>query len=73
MMEIDSDKILALGNSSLELMFNVISYSMTQLRPGATKPWYEIKDRKFLCPVPGYDRHFAVTEHFGFELVPVQM
>lgn len=36
-------------------------------------PWQEVKGRKFLCPVPGYDRHFAITEHFGFELVPVPM
>ena len=73
MLEIDADYIMAQGNSSLELMFNVIGYSMFNPRPGASVPWCEIKDRKFLCPVPGYDRHFAVTEHFDFELIMVPM
>ena len=60
------------GNSSLTLMFQVISHGMTDGICGGT-PWQEVKGRKFLCPVPGYDRHFAITEHFGFELVPVKM
>ena len=37
------------------------------------EPWVQVKDRKFLCPVPGYDRHFAMTEHFGFQLIPIPM
>jgi len=37
------------------------------------KPWCECKNRKFICPVPGYDRHFAITEYFGFELISVPM
>ena len=37
------------------------------------KPWYEVKNRKFLCPSPGYDRHFAITEYFDFDLIPVPM
>ena len=36
-------------------------------------PWQTVENRKFLCPVPGYDRHFAITEHFGFESVCVPM
>lgn len=60
------------GNSSLTMMFQIISHGMTDGICGNT-PWQEVKDRKFLCPVPGYDRHFAITEHFGFELVPVKM
>lgn len=60
------------GNSSLSLMYQLVSHAMTDGVCGNT-PWQEIKGRKFLCPVPGYDRHFAITEHFGFESVPVPM
>lgn len=60
------------GNSSLTLMYQLVSHGMTDGICGGT-PWQEIKNRKFLCPVPGYDRHFAITEHFGFEMIPVPM
>ncbi len=60
------------GNSSLTLMYQLVSHGMTDGICGAT-PWQEVKNRKFLCPVPGYDRHFAIAEHFGFELIPVNM
>ena len=60
------------GNSSLTLMYQLVSHGMTDGICGG-RPWQEIKNRKFLCPVPGYDRHFAITEHFGFELIPVKM
>ncbi len=60
------------GNSSLTLMYQLVSHGMTDGICGGT-PWQEVKDRKFLCPVPGYDRHFAITEHFGFEMIPVPM
>ena len=60
------------GNSSLTMMYELVSHGMTDGICGA-KPWQEIKNRKFLCPAPGYDRHFAITEHFGFELIPVGM
>lgn len=71
MLGIPAANVLALGNSSLELMFNTIGYAMTKGRPGVDQPWNEVKGRKFLCTVPGYDRHFAVTEYYGFELVSV--
>lgn len=60
------------GNSSLTMMYQLVSHGMTDGICGGT-PWQEVKGRKFLCPVPGYDRHFAITEHFGFELIPVPM
>lgn len=60
------------GNSSLTLMYQLVSHGMTDGICGGT-PWQEVKDRKFLCPVPGYDRHFAITEHFGFKMIPVPM
>lgn len=60
------------GNSSLELMFLLVSHGMTDGICGA-RPWSSVEHRKFLCSVPGYDRHFAITEHFGFELIPIAM
>ena len=60
------------GNSSLELMFLLVSHGMTDGICGA-RPWSSVEHRKFLCPAPGYDRHFAITEHFGFELIPIAM
>ena len=67
-----ADNVIIGGNSSLTLMYQLISHGMTEGICG-NKPWTEVKNRKFLCPVPGYDRHFAITEHFGFELIPVPM
>lgn len=72
MMGTHSSNTIIGGNSSLELMYQIISHGMTDGICGE-KPWQEIKERKFLCPVPGYDRHFAITEHFKFELIPIQM
>lgn len=68
---LDQSQIIIGGNSSLTMMFDTIAQGMTH--GFGDKPWYECKNRKFLCPVPGYDRHFAVTEYFGFELINVPM
>ncbi len=54
------------------MMFDAISCAMTHGFPGS-KPWSQQGHLKFLCPSPGYDRHFAITEYFGFELVTVPM
>lgn len=61
------------GNSSLNMMFDTISCMMTAPIEEGCKPWYEVKNRKFLCPVPGYDRHFGITEYFGFEMINIPM
>lgn len=71
MLELKPDQIIVGGNSSLNMMFDTIAQAMTHGLGGT--PWYECKERKFLCPVPGYDRHFAITEHFGFKLIPIDM
>lgn len=72
MMGLDADNIIVGGNSSLNMMFDAISCCMTHGFPGS-KPWSQQGHLKFLCPSPGYDRHFAVTEYFGFELITVPM
>ena len=72
MMGTRADNIIVGGNSSLNLMYDVVSHAMTNGVCGG-EPWLLNKRRKFLCPVPGYDRHFAITEYFGFKMIPVKM
>lgn len=61
------------GNSSLNLMFCMVDIGWRVGFPNSKKAWREETKPKFLCPAPGYDRHFRVTEYFGFELVTVPM
>ena len=73
MTEVSKDNIIIYGNSSLNIMYDAISRSVTHGVMGST-PWCKLdKPVKFLCPVPGYDRHFAITEHFGIEMINIPM
>lgn len=72
MMEVDADHIIVGGNSSLNMMFNTVSCGVTHGFAGC-KPWGGQNGLKFLCPSPGYDRHFKVTEYFGFDLITIPM
>ena len=72
MSEVEPDNIIIYGNSSLNVMFDSIARSMTHGVMGNT-PWCRLPVVKFLCPVPGYDRHFKITEFFGIEMINIPM
>lgn len=72
MMEVSIENVIIYGNSSLNVMFDTVSRSMTHGVMGNT-PWCKLDKVKFLCPVPGYDRHFAITEYFGIDMINVPM
>lgn len=72
LMGVEASNIIAGGNSSLNMMFDTVSCAMTHGFSGC-QPWGKQGTVKFLCPSPGYDRHFAITEYFGFELLTVPM
>ncbi|MBQ7793028.1 MAG: aminotransferase, partial [Clostridia bacterium] len=72
MIEVPIDNVIIYGNSSLNVMYDTISRSYTHGVLGST-PWCKLDKVKFLCPVPGYDRHFAITEFFGIEMINVPM
>lgn len=73
MLQVKPEQVFVGGNSSLNMMFDTIACMMTTSIVDGCEPWFNVKDRKFLCPVPGYDRHFAITEYFGFEMITVPM
>lgn len=70
--ECDKDEVVMGGCASLTLMFDMVSRSMTHGVLGST-PWSKLDQVKFLCPVPGYDRHFAITEFFGIDMINIPM
>mgnify|MGYP002579108828 CR=1 FL=1 len=72
MMEVPKDNIIIFGNSSLNVMYDTVARAMTHGIMGST-PWAKLDKVKFLCPVPGYDRHFAITETFGIEMINIPM
>ena len=72
MMGVPADNVLVFGNSSLSIMYDAISHAMTHGVMGST-PWCKLDKVKFLCPVPGYDRHFKITEFFGIEMINIPM
>ena len=71
-MDVPAENVIVFGNSSLSIMYDMISRSVTHGVMGST-PWCKLDKVKFLCPVPGYDRHFAITQHFGIEMILIPM
>ena len=73
MLGIKTEYISVGGNSSLQLMYDTLARAMLFGVLGSERPWCEEKDRKWICITPGYDRHFKMTELFGFKLLSVPM
>lgn len=72
-LEVAPEEIIIGGNSSLALMHDVISRAMLHGVPGGETSWSKLPRVKFLCPSPGYDRHFAICEHFGIEMITIEL
>lgn len=72
MIGVNPDRVMVLGNASLPIMFDTVARSMMQGVCGST-PWHKLDKVKFLCPVPGYDRHFGITQMFGIEMINIPM
>ncbi len=73
LMNTTPDRVIIGGNSALNMMYDTIARAMIFGVYGGSKPWGQQGKVKFLCPAPGYDRHFVVTETLGFELIPIEM
>lgn len=72
MMDVPAENIVLGNNSSLQMMYDAVAQGFTHGFSGC-KPWGQQNEIKFLCPAPGYDRHFAITEFFGFKLIPIEI
>lgn len=72
MLGVDPEHVIVFGTASLNVMYDTVSRSVTHGVMGST-PWCKLEHVKFLCPAPGYDRHFSITEHFGIEMITIPM
>lgn len=72
MMEVKKENVIVCGNSSLNIMYDTVVRSVVKGVNGST-PWCKLDKVKFLCPVPGYDRHFKITELFGIEMINIPL
>ena len=72
MVDADPNQVIVFGNSSLNIMFDQVTRGMITGYCGNT-PWCKLPEVKWICPVPGYDRHFGVTEHYGIKMINVPM
>lgn len=66
------DEVIVFDGSSLDIMYNLVQFAMQFGVMGGT-PWNKLEKVKFICPAPGYDRHFSICQNFGIEMIPVPM
>jgi len=72
-MQVPVDQVIAGENASLAMMHDTLVHALLQGTPDSPRPWSKEETVKFICPVPGYDRHFALCEQFGIEMIPVEL
>jgi DNA-binding transcriptional MocR family regulator len=73
LLHVPLDQLVAEGNASLEIMHDTLVFALLNGTPDSLRPWSQEEQVTFICPVPGYDRHFALTEKFGIRMVNVDM
>jgi DNA-binding transcriptional MocR family regulator len=73
LIQVPAEQLVVGGNASLALMHDTVVHALLSKVPGAERRWIEEPEITFLCPVPGYDRHFTICERFGIKMVPVPM
>ena len=72
-MEVTPGEIIVGGSASLTMMYDTLASAVLFGMPGGESPWKDQKSAKFLCPVPGYDRHFTICEKLGLEMINIDM
>lgn len=72
MLDVAPEQVVVCGASSLNVMFDTIARAWIS-GLGGQLPWSKLESVKFICPVPGYDRHFSICEHFGIEMIPIEL
>ncbi|WP_017580207.1 aminotransferase class I/II-fold pyridoxal phosphate-dependent enzyme [Nocardiopsis valliformis] len=73
LLQVPVEQLIAAGNASLELMHDCLANAFLGTLPGSDGRWVDAERVAFLCPAPGYDRHFTLCERFGIEMIPVPM
>ncbi|MBQ7063663.1 MAG: aminotransferase class I/II-fold pyridoxal phosphate-dependent enzyme [Firmicutes bacterium] len=73
LMGLQPEEVLVCGSSSLNTMFDLVTHAYTHGVYGGSEPWMNCPHPKFLCPVPGYDRHFRITEYYHIDMIPIPM
>jgi DNA-binding transcriptional MocR family regulator len=73
LLHVPIDQLVAEGNGSLEIMHDTLVFGLLNGTPDSPRPWSQEDEITFICPVPGYDRHFALTEKYGIKMVTVDM
>ena len=73
MLDVEPEQCFVGGSSSLTMMYDLVAKAWSNGLFHSPKPWSQLERVKFLCPCPGYDRHFRITQSFGIELIPISM